>query len=158
MTTTLKARAFRADYTPSGVLTAPYVIDTTGGLPPGETPPPDPATVAPPLSQVELTPFEDQVSFLYGGPTPIQQGLVPGTLQDFRVAVLRGRVLTRDGQPLPGARVTIASRTEFGYTISRTDGMFDLVVNGGGPVTLEYTRNGFLPVQRVVDPPWHDYA
>lgn len=158
VTTTLKARAFRADYTPSGILTAHYVVDTVGGLPPGETPPPDPATVAPPLSPVELTPFQDQVSFLYAGATPIQQGLVPGMLQDFRVAVLRGRVLTRDGAPLPGARVKVAGRPEYGYTISRTDGMFDLVVNGGGPMTLEYTRNGFLPVQRVADPPWHDYA
>jgi hypothetical protein len=157
-TSTVKAQAFQSGYTPSGILTALYLIDTTGGLPPGETSPPDPATIAPPLSQVELTPFNDQVSFLYSGATPIQQGLVPSTLQDFRVAVLRGRVMTREGQPLPGARVRVASRTEFGYTISRGDGMFDLVVNGGGPVTLEYTRNGFLPVQRVVDPPWHDYA
>ena len=158
VTITLKARAFRTDYTPSGILTAPYVIDTTSGIPPGETPPPDPSTVAPPLSQVELTPFQDQVSFLYSGPTPIQQGLVPGTLQDFRAAVLRGKVLTRDGQALPGARIKVAGQPNYGYTVTRLDGMFDLVVNGGGPLTLEYTRNGFLPVQRVIDPPWLDYA
>jgi hypothetical protein len=36
--------------------------------------------------------------------------------------------------------------------------MFDLVVNGGGPLTLNYEKPGSLPAQRQVTVPWQDYA
>ena len=36
--------------------------------------------------------------------------------------------------------------------------MFDLVVNGGGPLTVNYEKEGFLPAQRQVNPPWQDYV
>lgn len=73
------------------------------------------------------------------------------------MARLRGKVLTRDGQPLSGAREKTLDRPEFGHTVSRLDGMFDMAVNGSGPLTIEYTRSGYLPVQRVVDPAWLDH-
>ena len=36
--------------------------------------------------------------------------------------------------------------------------MFDLVVNGGGLVTLDYQKDGYLSAQRQVQAPWRDYA
>src|SRR5207237_1873690 len=89
---------------------------------------------------------------------PIQTGVVAGTLQVTRTAVLRGKVLTRDGQPLSGVTVAILGHLEYGQTLSRADGLFDLAVNGGGPLTVQYAKSGFLAGQRQVTPAWQEYA
>lgn len=154
-TATLKARAFRTDYTASAVLTAAYVIDTTGG---GEPLPPDPSTVAPPISEAEPTNFAAANAFLYSGPQPIQRGVAPGAITPSRFAVVRGRAVGRDGSPVSGVRITVLDHPELGHTLTRTDGMFDLALNGGGPVTLDYTHTGYLPGQRTVVAPWSDYS
>jgi hypothetical protein len=36
--------------------------------------------------------------------------------------------------------------------------MFDLAVNGGGWLTVNYTKTSYLPAQRKVEAPWQDYA
>lgn len=104
------------------------------------TPPPDPATIAPPLSPNGVTPFYEATEFLYKGEGAIQTGVVDGAMQEYCIAVPRGRVLDRDGNPLSGVTVTIHDHPEFGQTLSREDGMFDLVVNGGGWITIDYCR------------------
>jgi RHS repeat-associated protein len=120
--------------------------------------PPDPAVVAPPLVATGVTPLAEATAFLYTGPTPIQRGMVAGTLEPRRVAVVRGTVLDRAGAPLPGVTITVKDHPEFGETLSRADGMFGLVVNGGGLLTINYQKNGYLPVQRPVQTPWQDYV
>lgn len=120
--------------------------------------PPDPATIAPPVEAGVPTSLASGTSFLYSGPNPIQTGVAPGTIQAQRAAVLRGKVLTRDGQPLPGVRVAVKDHPEFGQTISRVDGQFDLAVNGGGLLTITYAKDGYLAAQRQVQAPWQDYA
>ena len=40
----------------------------------------------------------------------------------------------------------------------RADGAFDLAVNGGGRVTVDYQKEGYLPVQRQILAPWRDYV
>ena len=117
-----------------------YVIQTTE---PGGDAPPDPATLAPPLPEEVLTKdFADAVAFLYTGPNAIQRGVVAGAIEEERVAVVRGRVLTREGSALPGVRVTVRGQSEVGYAVSRADGLFDVALNAGGPVVIEYTRTG----------------
>ena len=118
--------------------------------------PPDPATVAPPLNPSVVTDLATATAFLYTGTNPIQTGVAPGTIESYRVVVLRGRVLTRDGEPLPGATLTTLQHPEFGQTVSREDGQFDMAVNGGA-ITVHYARDGYLPVQRQVQTPWRDY-
>jgi RHS repeat-associated protein len=120
--------------------------------------PPDPVTVAPALRQTTATPLGPSTEFLYTGPDPIQTGVTPGAIQATRAAVLRGRVLSRDGAPLSGVTVSILSHPEYGTTLSRTDGMFDLAVNGGSQLVVRYEKAGYLPVQRPITPPWQDYA
>ena len=96
--------------------------------------------------------------FLYTGSNPIQTGVAPGTIEPKRTAVLRGKVLNRDNQPLSGVTITVLNHSEFGQTLSRADGMFDLAVNGGGYLTVNYQRSGYLPAQRQVNAPWQDYV
>ncbi|MCI0540979.1 MAG: hypothetical protein L0Z50_37740 [Verrucomicrobiales bacterium] len=116
-------------------------------VPPTE-PPPDPVTLAPPLSTTAATTIATSTSFLYEGPNAIQIGVVPGTIEPLRVAVLRGGVKQRDGQPLPGVTVTVPKHLEFGATATRINGEFDLAVNGGERHCVRFEKAGFCPVDR----------
>jgi RHS repeat-associated protein len=120
-------------------------------------PPPDPSTVAPPLDTTVATTVFSGTGFLYDGPNPIQTGVAPGTINPVRVAILRGKVTDRNNAPLPKVKVTILNHPEFGQTLTRADGMFDIAVNGGGLLTIKFEKVGFLPVQRTENVPWQDY-
>ena len=133
----------------------PYIVHSC------ETPdcglPPNPADVAPPLDPTVATDINTATAFLYTGENPIQTGVAPGTIEFTRTAVLRGTVISREGLPLPGVTIAILDHPELGQTRSRADGVFDMVVNGGGVLTLTYEKAGYLPAQRQLDTPWQDY-
>lgn len=129
-----------------------------GSAPPPLPLPPDPSTVAPPLDRTVATTLIDSASFLFTGSNPIQTGVAPGTMGAKRIAVLRGKVLKKDNSPLSGVTITIPNHPELGQTLSRADGLFDLAVNGGGLLTVNYEKAGYLPAQRQIDAPWQDYA
>ncbi len=120
--------------------------------------PPDPAEVAPTLDPTIVSDLKTATSFLYTGENPIQTGMDPETIEPVRAAVIRGKVLDKDGEPLPGVKVTVLNHGEYGQTLSRADGVFDLAVNGGGYLTVKYERDGYLSAQRQVDVPWQDYV
>lgn len=148
------AGSFIATVTVSdGTVTAQASLTIT----PGEIPP-DPSTVAPPLSQTATTDLRSATAFLYSGLNPIQTGVAPGTITPVRAAVLRGTVLNSAGTPIAGVAISILNHAEFGQTRTRADGWFDLAVNGGGLLTVKYDNPGYLPVQRQVQTPWQDYV
>jgi hypothetical protein len=120
--------------------------------------PPDPATVATPVSNGVVTLIGQSTAFLYTGTNPIQTGVAAGTMNELRVAVLKGQVLAQDGNALSGVKVTVEGHAEYGQTLTRTNGCYDLAVNGGGSLNINYTKSGYLPVQRTVDVPWQDYV
>ncbi len=120
--------------------------------------PDDPALIAPPSDLTVVADLFRDSAFLYTGPNPIQTGVTASSIDPRRVAVLRGRVLQRSGAALSGVTISIQGQSAYGQTLSRTDGGFDLVVNGGGPLIVNYTRSGYLPVQRQIDPPTRDYS
>ncbi len=120
--------------------------------------PRDPATVAPSLDRTVATSVFTATRFLYTGNNPIQTGVVEEAIEPKRTALLRGIVRDRYDQPLSGVKVTILGHPEFGQTITRLDGMFDMAVNGGSNLTVEYERDGYLSVQRIVNVPWQDYT
>ncbi|XP_063059873.1 teneurin-2 [Engraulis encrasicolus] len=72
-------------------------------------------------------------------------------------SLIRGQVLTTDGTPLVGVNVTFVKYPQYGYTMTRQDGMFDLVANGGGAVTLRFDRAPFLSQERTVWLPWNRF-
>ncbi len=144
----------------SSATTAPTSTQAPMSTPPPSTVvlPPDPASVAPPVDMSVATNLISSTQFLYTGPNPIQTGVNPGTIDPLRVAVLRGQVFDGAGQPLPGATVAVLSHPEFGQTLSRADGRFDLAVNGGAALTVTYTKAGYLPAQRQAQTPWQDFV
>ena len=135
---------------PSPPVAKPPMVDT--GLPP------DPAAIAPAIDKATVSTVQAATAFLYTGSDPVQTGVAEGTIVERRAAVLRGRVRDRAGEPLPGVTVTVLDHPEFGQTLSRADGVFDLAVNGGGQLTVNYRKDGYLTIQRRVDAPWNDYA
>jgi RHS repeat-associated protein len=146
----------RFDLNGDGIVNIVDIMQVTVAL--GPCLPPDPALVASPIDRTIATDIFAATSFLYTGLNPIQTGVVPGTIAAQRVAVLRGKVFDLNAQPLPGVTITVLNHPEYGQTLSRADGTFDLVVNGGGLLTIKYVRSDLLPVQRQVTPPWRDYT
>jgi hypothetical protein len=102
--------------------------------------------IAPPLDHSAITNVRDAYQFLYdptavsGDPQNVQLGVMPGTIESDRAAHLRGQVLRDDGSPIGGVSITIRGHPEFGRTRTRAGGVFDLVLNGGGPMTLIYRQ------------------
>jgi hypothetical protein len=72
--------------------------------------------------------------------------------------VLSGRVIDRGGAPLTGVTVAILDHPELGSTQTREDGLYDIAVNGGGPVVVTYDKAGLLPAERRIAVPWQDYV
>lgn len=121
--------------------------------------PPDPAAVAPPVDPTVATGMHDAYSFIVDGPTPIQRGVPAGTIDAQRVAVLRGRVLDGDGHSLSQVLVRIAEHPEFGYTYSRADGGYELLVNGGSTLTVDFQKEGYLRAHRQAQAvPWQGFG
>ncbi len=106
---------------------------------------------------VATTLFES-TKFLYAGSNPVQTRVAPGTIDGRRASVTRGRVIDGNGDPLEGVTVAVHRHSELGQTQTRADGRYDLVVNGGGPLTLSYAKAGLLPVQRTRVVAWREYA
>lgn len=125
---------------------------------PGDDTPPDPREVAPPLDLTVATLPAVSTAFLYSGTDPVQFEVDARSIVPSRATILRGTVLSPDGSPLAGVRISILSHPEYGYTRTRNDGVFDLVVNGGGEITVNYFQEGFLPAQRMVNTSWQDYV
>lgn len=98
--------------------------------------------------------FYQRIHFLVGpesthviaGDSPFNKSLV---------SIIRGQVLTADGTPLIGVNVTFVHYPEHGCTVTRKDGMFDLLANGGASLTLSFERAPFLTQYRTVWVPWN---
>jgi RHS repeat-associated protein len=136
-----------------GSATQTYNIVVSGsGLPP------DPSSVAPPLDPTVAGSTFAATAFLYSGTNPIQIGVAPGTIDSKRVSILRGKVSDSTGAALTGVAISIVGHAEFGQTLSRLDGMFDMAANGGGHLTVRYAKAGYLPAQRQVQTNWQEYT
>ncbi|MCP4723610.1 MAG: hypothetical protein GY863_01165, partial [bacterium] len=133
-------------------------VEDPAGTTGPEEPPPNPEDVAPTLSGSVATTMGTATEFLYTGDNPVQRGVAPGTINKTRVGVIRGKVLTKNGEDLPGVKITVLNRSEFGYTYSRKDGMFDMAANGGGLLIFNYEKDGYITAQRQVNVPWQDYV
>jgi RHS repeat-associated protein len=120
--------------------------------------PPDPATVATALDPTQPWNMFAAMEFLWAGPDSIQKGVASGTIDPTRVVVARGRVLDVNADSLSGVSVRVVGHAEYGQTLSRLDGYYDLAMNGGGPLTLEFEKAGYLKVQRTLRPKWQEWV
>lgn len=84
----------------------------------------------------------------------VQRGVDLSRFEARRAALVRGRVIDLAGAPLEGVRVSVRGASDLGYTYTRADGRYDMLVEGGGSVVLDYERTNRLPVQRRVSLSW----
>ncbi|HVJ63072.1 MAG TPA: hypothetical protein VM555_10220, partial [Tahibacter sp.] len=102
--------------------------------------------------------FQSRVSFLYTGANPRQIGTNPASFDTTRISVIRGKTLGTTGTPLAGVRVELVGAAQFGYTLTQTNGEFDLAVNAASGMRLRYSKSGFLPSERTVEPVPRDFS
>jgi len=121
-------------------------------------PPANPKTVAPPIDKNVDTTLFSNTKFLYSGIDPIQTGVSEGIIKEKRVAILRGKITDRDLNVIDNVRINILGHPEFGETKSREDGVFDIAVNGGSLLTINYEKEGYLAAQRQLNVPWKDFV
>jgi len=145
--------------TATATLTGQSVSDTIAVVRLPDPPPPaGPPPSAPEIEDLTAaTDFFAATGFLHG-PGGIQSVPDPSIFDPERVAVLRGRVFQRNGGGLGGVTVSVLDHPEFGTTVTRDDGMFDLAVNGGARLTVEYRHPAYLRAQRAERVPWNDYV
>ncbi len=113
---------------------------------------------AAPLDRTVPSSMFEVARCLFEGDDAPQRDVEADVIDPKRVVVLRGRVLGEDGDPLPGASVSVWKHPEFGHTVSRADGYFDLAANGGGQVTLTYELDGYLPARRHLGTSWRQFS
>ncbi|MFZ1700559.1 MAG: RHS repeat-associated core domain-containing protein [Pyrinomonadaceae bacterium] len=120
-------------------------------------PPPDPVMMAPPLSKTVATNILTATKFLYTGPNPIQTGVDPDDIKPVRVGLFRGKVVDKAGTAIPNVSISILDHPELGQTRTRSDGMFDMVVNAGGELTVKYEKANYIASQRTENIDWQTY-
>ncbi|PVD34980.1 hypothetical protein C0Q70_06261 [Pomacea canaliculata] len=98
--------------------------------------------------------FFDRMRFLIEE-NSVQMDATRNSFNESQVSVIRGRVRTLDGTPLIGVRVGVVTQPMYGFTLSRAEGQFDILVNGGGSVKLELMRDPFKTVTASVLVPWN---
>jgi len=108
----------------------------------------------PPLDQTVSTVIGDAYAWLYTGSNPLQTGVAPGAIERRRASLAHGKVQTRDGTPLGNVRVAIPDHPELGSTVSQSNGEYQMVINGGGPLVVEFTAAGLLTSSRTITVPW----
>ncbi|XP_066213133.1 teneurin-1 isoform X1 [Saccopteryx leptura] len=100
--------------------------------------------------------FYDRIKFLVGKDST--HVISPEISFDSRRAcVIRGQVVAVDGTPLVGVNVSFLHHSDYGFTISRQDGSFDLVAVGGISVILIFDRSPFLSEKRTLWLPWNQF-
>ncbi|XP_039343476.1 teneurin-1 isoform X5 [Mauremys reevesii] len=110
----------------------------------------------PPFSQHPPRLFYDRIKFLIGKEST---HVIPRDVlfDSRRACVIRGQVVAFDGTALVGVNVSFLHRSDYGYTISRQDGSFDLVAIGGISVTLVFDRSPFISEKRALWLPWNRF-
>ncbi|XP_036607172.1 teneurin-2 [Trichosurus vulpecula] len=100
--------------------------------------------------------FYDRIKLLVGKDST---HIIPGDnpFNSSLVSLIRGQVVTTDGTPLVGVNVSFVKYPKYGYTITRQDGTFDLIANGGASLTLHFERAPFMSQERTVWLPWNSF-
>ncbi|KAM6151151.1 teneurin-1 isoform 2-T2 [Rhynchocyon petersi] len=100
--------------------------------------------------------FYDRIKFLIGKDST---HVIPPEISfdSRRACVIRGQVVAVDGTPLVGVNVSFLHHSDYGFTISRQDGSFDLVAVGGISVILVFDRSPFLSEKRTLWLPWNQF-
>jgi len=71
-----------------------------------------------------------------------------------RFALVSGTIVDVNDAPLEDVKVTVLKAPQYGTATTDAAGKFTLPVEGGGALTLNYAKDGYLSSQRQVIVPW----
>ncbi|RJO66193.1 MAG: hypothetical protein C4523_14045 [Myxococcales bacterium] len=99
----------------------------------------------------------DLRKFLVENSDPVQRGEGLAELLENcdRILHVSGFIRNRNGEPLAGVRVTVKEHPEYGVGISRENGRYDMLLNGGGTFVLRFDKRDYIPMQRRVSSEWN---
>uniref|UniRef100_A0A7E4W009 Teneurin-m n=1 Tax=Panagrellus redivivus TaxID=6233 RepID=A0A7E4W009_PANRE len=92
-------------------------------------------------------------------PESVQRFADVSLFNESRAAIIRGEVVSSKGGPLTSVRVSDTANPRFGFSLTRGEGdtgAFDIMVNGGGFVTLQFLRQPFGKVEKSFYVPAND--
>lgn len=112
----------------------------------------------PALGTTTGTPIGDSTTFLYTGSNPNQVGVPLNYIDLAHAGWLVGYVRTPTGNPIANVVVSIPGTPQFGSTVTRADGRFDLIVNGGATYMLRFAKAQHLTADRRVYVGWQETA
>lgn len=117
-----------------------------------------PPVTAPILDASAGTPFGASTGFIYEGTNKVQTGVTASYVDKAHAGWLVGYVKTAAGNPMSNVVVKVADNSNYGETLTRSDGRFDLIVNGGATYTLRFTKAGHFGVDRRIYVGWEQTA
>lgn len=86
---------------------------------------------APSLQPLPFPGYFDRNRFLIESIPPVQTDALIGSFTPGRVSGVASRVVDAQGKALSGVKISIAGRPEYGSTLTRNDGRYRLLFDGG---------------------------
>ncbi|MDB4442496.1 hypothetical protein N9219_03640, partial [bacterium] len=75
-----------------------------------------------------------------------------------RFSLITGLVRDLGRSPIPDVSISIHNHPEYGTVTTNAEGRFSIPVEGGGNLTVNYRKEGLIPIHRKVYVPWNDTA
>ena len=107
---------------------------------------PEPSSLLTPADKelTHLSLWQRARFLLSASPQPVQRYAQLPYFVPHLATVVRGRVVTARGRGLPGVGITFPKTSELGFTLSRTDGEFDFLLNAEHDlVVLHFGRSPY---------------
>jgi hypothetical protein len=75
-----------------------------------------------------------------------------------RFSLITGRVQNPAGASIADVSITVHKNPEYGTVVTDAQGQYSIPVEGGGTLTVNYRKEGLIPIHRKVYVPWNDTA
>ncbi|CAF4023410.1 unnamed protein product, partial [Adineta steineri] len=87
----------------------------------------------------------------------LQTSSIYSSFNERRASVIRGQIFYKKSLPLNGVKVQVFNNPNQGFTISDKDGVFNLLINGGGSTLIQFIRQPFKTKQYAFIVPWNTF-
>ncbi|NKQ40440.1 MAG: PKD domain-containing protein, partial [Sulfurovum sp.] len=100
-------------------------------------------------------------NFTNFGNTYIDQIPTDATVENYdekRFCMIAGQILSVDGTPLQGVKVSIHKHPEYGTTLTDSNGTYTMPSEGGLQLTMRYSKQGYTSIDRNIQAPVQDWV
>jgi len=100
-------------------------------------------------------------NFTNFGNTYIDQIPTDATVESYderRFCMIAGQILSVDGTPLQGVKVSIHKHPEYGTVLTDSNGTYAMPSEGGLQLTMRYSKQGYTSIDRNIQAPVQDWV